>query len=154
TFAQLTGVQFVYNADLAKGVMSQGAAAGQSVEQTLHDLLRGTGLTFEFVNDRTVTVTPATAGAGPRAANPVSAQTRSSDALSGTSESTRSGMDRFRLAQAKQDSSTASGANADKRSVQSVEEIVVTGSRLTTAATEGAQDVRTYSREVIARSGQ
>src|SRR5690606_35374968 len=57
-FARHTPMQLVYSADIARGVMSPGARAGQSAEESHRDLPRDTGLTFEFVNVRTVTVRP------------------------------------------------------------------------------------------------
>jgi iron complex outermembrane receptor protein len=73
TFARQSGLQLVYSAELSRGIQSPGARAGQSAADTLRELLRDTGLVFEFVNERTVTVTPASgadtarsaAGSGP-----------------------------------------------------------------------------------------
>lgn len=72
-FAKHTGLQVVYDASLTQGVRSHLAKARQSDSETLKELLRGTGLTFEFVNERTVTVTalqpspdkPSASAAGP-----------------------------------------------------------------------------------------
>src|SRR5688572_32805411 len=50
SFSKQTGFQLLYKAGLTNGVTSQGAPAGLSVEETLRELLRDTGLTFAFVN--------------------------------------------------------------------------------------------------------
>lgn len=60
-FSQQTGLQLVYDAALTRGIKTEGASAGQPTEQTLRELLRGTGLAFEFVNERTVTIVAAPA---------------------------------------------------------------------------------------------
>src|SRR5688500_6240160 len=59
TFARSVGVQIVYGPEPTKGLTSPGAPAGKPNRETLTDLLRGTGLTFEFVNETTVTSLPA-----------------------------------------------------------------------------------------------
>ncbi len=56
TFARNAGLQLVYGPEITVGLQSPGAEAGHSIEDTLRELLRGTGLTFEFVNERTVTL--------------------------------------------------------------------------------------------------
>ncbi|HEY6621210.1 MAG TPA: STN domain-containing protein, partial [Steroidobacteraceae bacterium] len=56
TFAKITGYQLVYRTEIAAGLKTQGAEAGLSAEDTLRQLLRGTGLTFAFVNDRTIAI--------------------------------------------------------------------------------------------------
>ena len=55
-FSRATGYQVIYRADLTAGVSTLGADAGLSVIDTLHQLLRGTGLDFKFINDRTITI--------------------------------------------------------------------------------------------------
>jgi outer membrane receptor protein involved in Fe transport len=55
-FAARTGLQVVYGAELARGMSTNGAPAGLSVDGTLKALLQGTGLEFEFVAERTVAI--------------------------------------------------------------------------------------------------
>ncbi len=55
-FAQQTGLQLVYVSEVVAGLQSRGADSGTSTEQALRQLLSGTGLTFEFLNERTVSV--------------------------------------------------------------------------------------------------
>ncbi|MEJ0037816.1 MAG: TonB-dependent receptor [Gammaproteobacteria bacterium] len=132
-FAQRTGMQVIYSAPLAKDVMSRGAAAGLSAEQVLRELLRGTGLTFELVNDRTVTV------------RTLADQPTSS--IDGRSEGF---WERLRLAQANSDTPFPRVADAagDK-----IEEVVITGSRIQRTG-DGPQQVYTYTRDAIDNSGQ
>jgi len=50
------GLQLVYSSYLTKGLTSAGAAPGGSVQDKLREVLTHTNLTFEFVNDHTVTI--------------------------------------------------------------------------------------------------
>lgn len=50
------GLQLVYSSYLGKGLMAKTPLPGRPFEQSVNDLLRGTGLTFEYVNDHTVTI--------------------------------------------------------------------------------------------------
>lgn len=59
-FSSATGLQIVYRTELAQQIQSRGASAGLSVSETLEQLLRDTGLRFEFINERTVAVMKAT----------------------------------------------------------------------------------------------
>ncbi|MEJ8567722.1 TonB-dependent receptor domain-containing protein [Elongatibacter sediminis] len=55
-FAEKTGYQVVYPPKLVNALESTGSSHFISGQQLMHDLLRDTGLTFEFVNDRTITL--------------------------------------------------------------------------------------------------
>src|SRR5262245_59392639 len=54
-FARETGLQLVYVADVA-ALESRGARAARSAADALTELLDGTGLKFEFLNERTVRI--------------------------------------------------------------------------------------------------
>src|SRR5262245_7358823 len=55
-FSKQTGVQFGYVAELAATLESKGAHATVSAADALTQLLDGTGLKFEFLNERTVRI--------------------------------------------------------------------------------------------------
>jgi iron complex outermembrane recepter protein len=55
-FARQTSLQLVYVSQIAAYRKSKGARAGQSPSEALTALLDGTGLTFEFLNARTVRI--------------------------------------------------------------------------------------------------
>ena len=57
-FARQTGLQLVYVSDTVQGVISKGSPAGLTPRETLTRLLEGTGVTFEFLNERTVRIYP------------------------------------------------------------------------------------------------
>lgn len=54
--ARQSGLQIIYGADTVQGLRSKGAPAGLSASETLERVLDGTGLTYEFLNDHTVTI--------------------------------------------------------------------------------------------------
>jgi iron complex outermembrane receptor protein len=55
-FAHQTGLQLVYVSQVAQARASKGAHAGLSAAEALTELLDGTGLSFQFVNARTVRI--------------------------------------------------------------------------------------------------
>src|SRR5688572_15902231 len=55
--ARQCGLQIIFGADVVRGKKSNGAPPGLSTEEALARVLEGTGLSFEFLNERTVTVT-------------------------------------------------------------------------------------------------
>jgi outer membrane receptor protein involved in Fe transport len=58
-FGRQTGLQLIYVSTIAETRQSKGARAGQTASEALAQLLEGTGLTFEFLNARTVRIFPA-----------------------------------------------------------------------------------------------
>jgi outer membrane receptor protein involved in Fe transport len=54
-----TGLQFIFVSSIAHAQRSKGAPAGLAPDAALAELLDGTGLTFEFLNARTVRIFPA-----------------------------------------------------------------------------------------------
>jgi outer membrane receptor protein involved in Fe transport len=60
-FAHQTGLQLVYVSQIAAGRASKGAPAGLSATEALTQLLEGTGLSFQFLNTRTVRIYESTA---------------------------------------------------------------------------------------------
>jgi outer membrane receptor protein involved in Fe transport len=70
-FAEQTGLQLFYVTDIVSSRKSPGAQSGLAPPAALASLLHGTGLEFEFVNDRAVrifpgpSVVPSTTSAGP-----------------------------------------------------------------------------------------
>jgi outer membrane receptor protein involved in Fe transport len=56
SFSKDTGLQLVYRAQIASGLKTNGAQAGRPAEETLREILEGTGLDFEFINSKTVAI--------------------------------------------------------------------------------------------------
>jgi iron complex outermembrane recepter protein len=75
-FAKQTGLQVVYVSNEVQYVKTLGSPRGLAPKDTLENLLRGTGLTFEYLNERTVRIYPRpvvgqkAAGAAPEAVAP------------------------------------------------------------------------------------
>lgn len=142
TFARERDLQLVYLSDAVDKLKTSGAFGDFTADEALKRLLRGTGLAFHYLDEKTITVGPAS-GAGPSV--PTTAdQTRSTDDTgdrtpSETDQSqgntpTKAFRDRLLLAQATQGPSPASGSVAQRnqeRSEQSVqlEEVVVTAQK-------------------------
>jgi len=64
-FAAQTGLQLVYVSEIAATQVSKGAPRGLAVPDALQRLLEGTGLRFEFMNDRTVRIFAGSSCASP-----------------------------------------------------------------------------------------
>jgi len=79
-FGRQTGLQLIYVSTIAEAVHSKGATAGLTASAALAQLLEGTGLRFEFLNERTVrifpaaTVVPTAVALVPTAAHPAGGQ--------------------------------------------------------------------------------
>jgi iron complex outermembrane recepter protein len=56
SFARQSGLQLIYVSDATRGRTTRGSGAGATVEEALTNLLAGTGLSFEFLNERTVEI--------------------------------------------------------------------------------------------------
>ena len=63
-FALATGMQFLLDARLGQGVTSSGLQGDFTADEALRQLLQGTGLTFRYVDAKTVTLEKLPAGAG------------------------------------------------------------------------------------------
>src|SRR5687767_4706664 len=55
-FAAQTSLQVVYYSDVAQGVASPGVTGELAAGEALKKILEGTGLTFQFLNVRTVAI--------------------------------------------------------------------------------------------------
>jgi outer membrane receptor protein involved in Fe transport len=71
-FGEITGLSVNWPPDM-DALPSPGARAGLSLEKALQQLLRGTGLTFEFPTERSVRIYPQSEGASPAAPAPAAA---------------------------------------------------------------------------------
>ncbi len=76
-----TGLQFIYNAQVAGNPRTHGIPAGLPAEEGLKQLLSGTGLRYRYLNASTVTV-EAAATSAPGATEPVTAPSDSGPAAS------------------------------------------------------------------------
>jgi iron complex outermembrane receptor protein len=122
-FAHQTGLQLVYVSQIVAGHTSKGAQAGLSPIAALTELLDGTGLTFQFLNERTVRIFE------PVAVAPTTQST-------GTDASTKHVQRR-----------PPPGLAPD------LDEVVVTGSHLNRSLAETASPVLIITREELSNAG-
>ena len=138
--------QIVYVSEDIGDRRTEGAVGEYTPEEALKQLLRGTGLTYEYLDENTIAVVPPPSASAPSTPHPARADNN------GGQKST----DSFRLAQATQAGSAASAPVAAKAEVpqepqkqsEALEEVIVTANKreesinkvgLTIKALSGAQ---------------
>ena len=140
-FAERSGLQVIYLADMAKGKRSQGAEADLSDQATLDQLLASTDLEYEFLNGSTVTLR-ATRQRGHGGSK------KTTSALMLTAATPTGGSD------AAAERAARSGEAADPaEDDDEMEEIIVTGSQLITDPGKMTRQVTVFNRAEIERSG-
>ena len=157
SFAKSTGLQVVYRADLTNGLHSKGAESGLSAEQALRAILRDTGLSFKFVNDRTVTLIVAPKTTGKAAATTGATMGEGSMSPSAVAEppaavERKSVWSRLRLALAQEEKPT--GADQGAAPSESVQEITVTGSRIVRRDYVSSSPITTASDRSLRETGK
>lgn len=158
-FAQARDVQILYFSGLVKNLRTAGASGKLTADETLTQLLSGTGLTYRYVDERAVTILPIAGGSagdsGEKAGSPTTPTSESGK--DDRKEAKKSSSDGLRMAQADQ-GAPSSGTSLDKktterdakRSVQ-LEEIVVTGTHI--PGVTPTSPLITVTREDIDSSG-
>lgn len=73
-FTDITGIQFFFDAAIARDKRSAGVSGRLSAEEALRRLLQGSGLTFRFTNVNTVTLIPLPEAGGTTVLDPVTVQ--------------------------------------------------------------------------------
>jgi hypothetical protein len=87
-FSAATGVQLVYNSELAAGHDSDGVSGSYAPSEALRKLLDKSGLTFHFVNDSTVMIEKPPDTGGPRVLGPLQVEgAEGANALAGANGS-------------------------------------------------------------------
>jgi outer membrane receptor protein involved in Fe transport len=149
-FSHSSGLHVVYVSEDVSSRHTEGASGDLTRDEALSQILGGTGLTYRYLDDNTVTIMPTPSG---RAASPASqpggTHTDSPAAQPAQGAQNRSFWDGFRLAQA--ENSAPSGMNApqgnsDRKSPAALEEVVVTGTKL-------RQPARTVAGSVTVTAG-
>ena len=111
-FSDLTGVQVVYESDIAENKHSNGSEATDSNEETLDQLLADTGVDYVYINDNTVALELADNGAEVTSGKSVPASTQTLMAQNQTS--------------ANQSSPSPSSGETNVGQTNVLEEIIVT----------------------------
>lgn len=125
------GLQVIYRSEIVQSIQSAGAVGVFTPDEALTRLLAGTGLTFRYLNDTTVTITPASTGAsGAPPAQPSSAPPPTSDSKKEPANGAA-----FLLAQAASGQASSPAAVAGEpaspppQAVGFVQEVVVTAQK-------------------------
>jgi iron complex outermembrane recepter protein len=126
--ARQAGLQLIYSSSLSNGVETRELPSGLEWQAALAEVLRGTGLKYQLVNEHTVTIV-----ADPAFTAPDATTLQSADALSKPRRFGRS-------------------THTPGESAESTEQVIITGSHITGAAPVGGH-VITVTRKEMDRSG-
>jgi iron complex outermembrane recepter protein len=137
--------QIIYVSEEIGARRTAGAVGEYTPEEALKQLLRGTGLTFKYLDNNTITIlSPASAAASqaPRQAGGEPDEASSRDESKPREDRSSSFWDRFRLAQVDQGvSATRSSVDAGKDAAASQEEPALQLEEVTVTATRRAESV-------------
>jgi iron complex outermembrane recepter protein len=168
TLANDRHFQIVYVSEEVNNLKTQGAVGEFTPEEALKALLTGTGLTFRYLDETTVTIVLAAAGAPLSSSEEPGSETKSEEAAPAREEGKagRSFWDRFRLAQVDQGipGAETAGSQPPKEKQEplqevrvSIPEILVKGSRtLNVDIKRSVDDVQPYyifNSEILESSG-
>jgi len=152
--AKQTGMQILILSHDASGKQSPAITGSLTTEEALEKILSGTGLVYDKVDDRTITVRPVSERAPVRGNSSPAGSDRGAEHTSSTGF-----FERFRLAQASAVESDVRGSGNDAstaanepRSPDGLDNVVVVGSRLTQQKEQPVR-VRVIDRKEIERTG-
>ncbi|MDB6092418.1 MAG: hypothetical protein JWN85_5202 [Gammaproteobacteria bacterium] len=158
TLAKDRNFQIVYVSEEIEHLRTRGAVGEFTSEEAIKELLKGTGLGFRYLDDKTVTIVPVVATTADDGSQRPAAAVQDGQAKEGK----RSFLDRFRLAQA--DQGVASGADsvglekktaqaADQQAPGFLEEIVVTAQKREQRLQDVPQSVSALTGDALDRMG-
>ncbi len=151
TFAKLSGLQVIYRAELAAGLNSKGSQAGLPAEEALRELLRDTGLTYTFVNDRMVAIRSASK-AGESRTDALKSVNDDASKTAGLQLARADETADRRLAEAANGQDT-SARTAGQAADDKLQEIVVTAQKRAERLIDIPQAVSVLSADYLARIG-
>jgi outer membrane receptor protein involved in Fe transport len=139
TLAKERNFQIVYVSEQINVLRTNGVSGELTPEEALRGLLSGTGFTFKYLDDKTVTIVPiGTRTETKKAAPPAAPESASSGTDEVTAHPPKRGFwDRLRLAQVSSDAAASARAESSEKAHESeaggdgakLEEIVVTATR-------------------------
>ena len=136
SLARQQGLQIVYRSDVVGHLHTRGASGDLTLDQALQALLRGTGLTYHYLDPRTITVTPAASRPPEPQARPPPRRGRAPGrAASGTR---RAGL---------------SGLAPDGSAGSPLQEVVVTAEKMPELASRTPLALSVYSGDALRRDG-
>jgi len=161
------GLQVLYFSDIVRDLQTQGASGEMTVSEALDQLLAGTGLTYRFLDEKTVTVFPIAAESEATSSSLASPTTQvdaggnsiNLPAEQDTQKAKGSFWDRFRLAQADQSiPSSASSVTATQGPAipenSGLQEVVVTAQKRQERLQDVPIPVSTVNAELLVESNQ
>jgi iron complex outermembrane receptor protein len=159
TLAKQRDFQIVYRPEFVRGLNTSGIAGDLTPEEALTELLRGTGLVHRKVDDKTITIVPATTQIELPSTGMLPDQISflSLSAPEDAPVESPTVWQRLRIAQAEFSSEARQSASGKQETnsprYSEVEELVVTGSRLSTTRQQQPVPVKIMSRAEIDSSG-
>jgi iron complex outermembrane receptor protein len=153
-FSKESGLHVVYVSEDVNSRTTKGASGALTQDEALTQILRGTGLTYRYLDDDTVTIMP-TPGGGAPVAPPT--QKKAQDGT--TSDQHEQGgqknplWDGFRLAQADQTGNSGNAAVSAAGGGQSERNLPVTLDEVVVTATKLGQPARTVAGSVEVTTG-
>jgi iron complex outermembrane recepter protein len=155
--------QIVYVSEQINVLHTNGASGELTQEEALRSLLNGTGFTFKYLDEKTVTIVPVGARSDTKKApSSATSETSSPTAADGAAREAKKGFwDRLRLAQLSSDSATLSRpVSSEKPGVtegagdnSKLEEIVVTATRQARLLSTVPISASAYSRKTLDTEG-
>jgi len=151
--AQSRGLQVLYLSNTVRDVRTNGANGDITANEALEQLLFGTGLTYRYLDDNTVTVLPVTTSSLTDGAG-VSLQAQSGGAIAALPAQATKGppADKILLAQAK--TVPAPQSVAATAEPAALTEIIVTGSRIASPNEVSTSPIQVVSSRSIQVSGK
>lgn len=147
TLAKEHQLHIVFIAEDVNRLTTRGASGDLTIDEALTRILSGTGLTYQFLEDDTVTILPLAKGGRAGRAAP---RNRNNDTVSAT------GGEWLRVAQVVGQTASASGAAADSSVADTgtrIEEVVVTAQKRTQRSIDVPLSITALSGEALERAG-
>lgn len=145
-FAEQSGLQLVYLTELTEGIETEGAEPTEMPERVLDQLLADTGLRYEFINDRTVSIEPK------KTSSDTNPEPRSLGNSQPALNSVLMAQNQTPALQNQTSQSNQTDDNEDQTKPFLIEEIIVTGTNLR-GVTNTASPLIQFDRRDIEASG-
>ena len=146
TLARERALQLVYRSEVVGAMTTAGVSGEMTADEALRSLLVGTGLTYQYLDETTVTIVPV--ATSPAQKNPAQKSEAKSKPIAATPEKTGF-WSRMRLAQAER---TSTSAASDSTEGGPLQEITVTAQKREESAHEVPISISVLSGEDLDRS--
>lgn len=146
SFADQTGLQIMFFSELTDGVQTATLVGDYTADAALDTLLDSSGLTYEYINERAITVRATNAVSGDEGGDSDSKNSPPTPVLMAQVQTTE------QAARSLQQSDSQSRNDESRVEDAPLEEIIVTGTNIRGIAPESSP-VRTFNREDILNSG-